>query len=496
MEQKLTNEQLVRGCENEKLHLSGKIQSFGALVRIDRKSSKITHASANLEEFTGISSDAALSGSISSFGWGLEHTIEHLPYRDGASAMFLGALETPKGVMDLFYHADENGTLIEIEKTSTSDMQVDFQRLQLELLIVPTTTDELTRYHQHLVDAVHEVTGYGRVMVYRFREDWSGEVVAEYSDEGLGSYLGLRFPASDIPAIARNLYMLNPSRLISDTKAQSVDILSHSLAIPDLTYSDLRSVSPVHLEYLANMGVYASFSIPIKISGALWGLLACHHVASRYIPLAHRNICVTLVQSFTIGLSAFSAKQSLKELESMESKIETILETLALYENPLSGIQDNHELLLGLLYAKSLAIAIEKEVVLIGDTPSLDFVIKLDDFFVNERNEMIYVSDNLASVLPEAKEIAGIASGVLALRAKSFKSGSIRFYWFRPEQQMEVVWAGNPDKPNIENINATALSPRRSFEKWVEIKHGYSRPWNTVEKTMVQKFRNSLLRWL
>jgi two-component system, chemotaxis family, sensor kinase Cph1 len=496
MEQKLTYEQLVQGCENEKLHLSGRIQSFGALVRIDRNSGNITHASANLEEFTGVSADIAMRGNISALGWNLQDTISRLPDRVGASALFLRALDTPKGMMDLFYHSDDGGVLVEIEKTLEKDPQISTQQAQMELLSIPTTQKELAKYHQCLVDAVHEVTGYGRVMIYRFREDWSGEVVAEYSQKGLGSYLGLRFPASDIPAIARNLYMINPSRLISDTMSGTVDILSHGTSVLDLTYSDLRSVSPVHLEYLANMGVHASFSVPIKISGALWGLLACHHTAPQYIPMKHRNTCVTFAQSFAIGLSAFVATQRLKDLESIEAKIETILEALALYENPLSGMKDHHRLLLELVGASGMAIAIRKDVETIGDTPDLDFITKLDDYFENTHKQMSLISDNLASMLPEAKEVAGVASGVLAIKAKSFKLGDIRFYWFRPEQLMEVVWAGNPDKPVDEDANATALSPRRSFEKWEEIKHGYSRPWDTTEKITAQKFRNMLLRWL
>lgn len=492
----LTYEQLLQGCESEKLHLSGHIQPFGALVCIDRGSYNITHASQNIEELIGIKIENLLGKHIDALDPALVEIIDKLPHKQGASALFLNKLETLKGAMDILLHAGENSVIIEIEKPIENMKPISIYQLQLELLNVPNSSSQMAQYQHSLVEAIRVVTGYDRIMVYRFLDDWSGEVVAEWADDGIGSYLDLRFPASDIPAIARNLYMLNPSRLIPDISTPSVPIYGDGESVPDLTYSDLRSVSPVHIEYLKNMGVRASFSVPIKVLGALWGLLACHNITPKYLPMEYRNICIALVQSFAIGLSVHKASKRLTILDGMERKIDAILEAISKNEDTLAGIQQNVGLLLDLLDAKGIGMAIEDEIILMGLTPDIEYMSALDSYFTNQCSEVVYSCDNLESILPESKDIAQNVSGTLAIRARSNKSGSIRFYWFRPEQPTEVVWAGNPNKPAIEDPNATALSPRRSFEKWVEIKRGFCRPWTSEEKTIALKFRNTLLRWL
>jgi len=152
--------------------------------------------------------------------------------------------------------------LVELKRSDRNVEPLSIQQLQTPLLSVPYDDDELALHHELLTQAFHAITGYDRIMIYRFHSDWSGEVIAETTTEELGSYLGLHFPASDIPQVARDLYMLNPSRMIPDAKSPPVPVLSVDSVPPDLTWSDLRSVSPVHLEYLGHMGVGASFSGP------------------------------------------------------------------------------------------------------------------------------------------------------------------------------------------------------------------------------------------
>ena len=264
-------EVLVQRCESEQLHLSGAIQSFGALIRIDADSGRITHASANLADFLGIEASGILGAPLESLPWLSVETLEKLPDQPGKSVVIRSVVDLPGRKVDGLAIRGPGCVLVELERSDTSFEPLSIQQLQTPLLSVPYDDDEVALHHELLTQAFRSITGYDRIMIYRFHSDWSGEVIAETTTAALGSYLGLRFPASDIPQIARDLYMLNPSRMIPDARSQPVPVLGVDPAPPDLTWSDLRSVSPVHLEYLGHMGAGASFSVPIRVEQAACG---------------------------------------------------------------------------------------------------------------------------------------------------------------------------------------------------------------------------------
>jgi light-regulated signal transduction histidine kinase (bacteriophytochrome) len=489
-------ERLLQGCEAEQLHLSGAIQPFGAMLRIDADTLLVTHASANLETFVGIGPKEILGRSIDESISLSSDDLARLPKKPGQTAAITGVLDDARGRIDALLIRGEGFILVELERNDTPAEPIPLQQLQHSLLSAPCDSGELEQYHQYLLQAFRRIIRFDRVMIYRFAEDWSGEVIAEATAAGVGSYLGLRFPASDIPAIARNLYMLNPSRMIPDAKGEPVAVLGIDVSVPDLTRSDLRSVSPVHLEYLANMGIGASFSVPIRMTGRLWGLVACHHRTPQLLVPDQRNACVVLTNTYALGLTSYLAGRRLKMIDSLERRIDGVLEKLALYSDPLDGIESNGNALMEAMEAQGFAMAIMDNVVIAGDGPDLDGLAVIDDWFVNVCKEAILSTDHLANLFPGQIPTLSVASGMMAIKVRSTRSGWVRFFWFRPAEPQEVAWAGNPNKPVSENAGAIALSPRRSFERWVEKKSGYSRPWSNEEKMVASKFRNNLLRWL
>lgn len=355
----------------------------------------------------------------------------------------------------------------------------------------------MATHHQVLLDAFRSITGYDRVMLYRFREDWTGEVIAEATAADMGSYLGLRFPASDIPAIARNLYMLNPARLIPDATAAAVPLLSLANAPPpDLTYSTLRSVAAVHLQYLEHMGVRASFSVPIRISGRLWGLVACHHLQPKAISPTHRQVCIDTVGAYALSVTSFIAGQRQKNMDSLERRTDNLLSYLASSSDPLDAVATGGHHFMDMLAADGFALAIGDQVTITGNAPDLDGMGVIDNWFLSHDNEWVACTDHLESLFPNQTMLLAAASGMLAVKARSQNSGWVRFYWFRQQEPEQVAWPGNPNKPVIENAGAVTLSPRRSFERWVETRTGYSRPWSNEERMTAAKFRNTLIRWL
>jgi light-regulated signal transduction histidine kinase (bacteriophytochrome) len=489
-------ETLIQGCEAEKLHLSGAIQPFGALLRLDAATLCVTHISANLVEWLGPAAHQLLGQPIDSSGWLSRAAFENLPAKPGSSIALARLFNCSAGAVDAVIIRADDAILVELECNKQGAESILFHHFQRPLLTVPADEEGLQRLHDTLLAAFRNITGYDRVMLYRFHEDWSGEVIAEASNPTLGSYLGLHFPASDIPAIARNLYMLNPARLIPDINAAPVPLVGNDAGLPDLTRSGLRSVSPVHLQYLAHMGVGASFSVPIRVANRLWGLVACHHLTARMLAHDQRQACVSLTNAYALSMTSHFASRRLQVIDSLDRRIDRVLEVLASFKDPLDGIEPNAGLLMDVLDAQGFAMAVGDDVVISGAGPDTEGMSLIDGWFLDECKESIASTSRLETLFPGQLHILAVASGMVAVKARSPRSGWVRFYWFRPAEPQEVAWAGNPNKPLVENAGVVMLSPRRSFERWVEIKNGYSRPWNSEEKMTAAKFRNTLLRWL
>jgi two-component system, chemotaxis family, sensor kinase Cph1 len=491
-----TDTTLTHACESEQLHLSGAIQAFGALLRLDAITLKVTHASANLQTFIGIPATQILGRSIDEIGWISRKDLANLPAELGKTYSHPHIINLAKSRIDALLIRSVDSIVIEIERNNTVAEPSSIQQYQRPLMTVPRNPDELREYHTTLLQAFRTLTGYHRVMVYQFHEDWVGEVTAEIAPAGMGSYLGLRFPDSDIPEIARKLYLINPSRMIPDAKSVSIPVLGIDDAPPDLTWSNLRSVSPVHLQYLANMGVGASFSVPIRVAGKLWGLIACHNLVPRVLSPDQRNACAVLTDTFALGLTSYISSRRLQSLDSMERRIDRVLELIADYANPLDGIEANSQTIINSLSANGFAMAIDNDVVIAGHGPDMDGLALIDDWFLNNCRENMFSTDHLSGTIPSEQSSLSTISGLMAIKVRSARTGWIRFYWFLTMEVQEVSWAGNPNKPVTENTGAATLSPRRSFERWVETKTGFSRSWTNEEKIAASKFRSNLLRWL
>ena len=481
---------LIQGCESEQLHLSGAIQSFGALLCMDAQTYQVTHASANLAEYIGIAPGDILGRSVIESNLLSPQNLASLSDQPGQTqAVIIHNL-------DAQLIRGRNCIVLEIEHNNLAAELIGIQHYHRPLMNPPHDSDELVEYHHILLKAYQELIGFQRFMIYRFHEDWSGEVIAEVTAAGMGSYLGLHFPASDIPAVARNLYMINASRMIPDTLAPVVPVLGLSAEPPDLTWSDLRSVSPVHLQYMNNMGVGASFSVPIRVAGALWGLVACHNQTPLTLSPYTRNACVALCNAYALGLTSHIASRRLKVLDSLDRRVDRVMETLARHSDPLDGIESNSRVLMDELAAQGFAMAVKDNVVIAGEGPDLDGIAEIDNWFLNDCKELLYSSNHLVEIVENLPQVLALVSGMMAIKARSPRSGWVRVYWFRPAEPQEIAWAGDPNKPITENAGAIALSPRRSFERWVETRIDYSRPWSNEEKLIASKFRSSLLRWL
>ena len=491
--------ELVAGCEREQLHLSGAIQPHGALVFIAASDARITHASANTAAFLGLEPSSLLGADARAALPFL--SAGHLT--EGAPGKVLVEAQ-PVAINDrnvlLTVTAHDQGWLVECQAPpSVEPPPGASMRLSQRLMRPPSSDDELPAYYARAAAAVREASGFDRVMIYRFHEDWSGEVVAEDGEQSFGSYLGLRFPASDIPRIARDLYQVTGSRLIPDVEAAPVGLLTASPATPplDLTHTDLRSVSPVHIRYLQNMQVGASFSLAVRLKDSLWGLIACHHRTAWGISPRQRRVCLEIANAFSLGLMGHSAMVRMRFVDQAERRVGQLLaglgETFPLLEH-LAGKADE---IMGLARGAGLFLALDRDHFQHGDVPGPAALRRVDDWFMDQASDLV-VTEQLESQLPEATKWRDTASGLLAFRvrvARAFDREWLRVYWFRPEAPRTVHWAGRPEKSMVRIGGQDMLNPRKSFEHWSEVTRGQSASWSQQDQIMAMRLRSQLLQF-
>ncbi|MDQ6677231.1 MAG: GAF domain-containing protein [Acidobacteriota bacterium] len=343
---------------------------------------------------------------------------------------------------------------------------------------------------------IRTLTGFDRVMIYRFDRDWNGTVVAEDRNDELPSYLGLRFPASDIPAQARELYRVNRLRIIADAGYTAVPIeplLHPETGQPlDLTYSVLRSVSPLHVQYMRNMGTGASMSISILRDGVLWGLVSCHKKQPYQVPFGVRSACDIIAQVLSSQLAEIDQRADSESTIALKSTQTKLLGFMAEEDRFAEGLLAHPAELLACTNAAGVAVVFDGECRLFGLTPSEE---QVDEFIIwfrrREKEDAVFATDSLGLVYEPGKQFSNLASGVIAASISSVHDSYI--LWFRPELLQTVEWGGNPSKPTEPN-SGSGLNPRHSFEVWREQLRGFSQPWRGSEIDSAADFRLAIVR--
>nr|WP_209262243.1 GAF domain-containing protein [Thiorhodococcus minor] len=504
-------------CEREQLHRAQAIQPFGCLLGGPVGDPCIRFVSANAEDWLGQPAEALL-------GRPLAELLPHFPPKTELAdvtatsdawtqpspqkRLYPKLATGPGGALDGLLSCNASNWLLELEAALPPALEREAYRLVPHRLYrMPYTEHDWVAQCQYLADELRSATGFERVMIYRFRSDGCGEVISESLAEGLDPYLGLRYPASDIPQIARQLYLSNRHRQIPDVDAPSIPILGNEGAIADLSLSDLRAVSPVHIQYLQNMGVTASLSFSIILPGQLWGLIACHNSVPRNLHLAVRERCAEMAQVFTLSIAGYQSTRRLLEVSESDDDIASLLEALrqayagrafapeadpdpADHLGPTLG-----QSLLSLVGADGATLIEGKAIYSFGAAPSSDAVRAIYQWLRENHQEPVFATDALSQHYRPAAVFAAGASGLLAVRVgQSEDKAESAFLWWRPEQPQTVHWAGDPRKSAMFDSQSATLSPRSSFERWIETSSGHSEPWTDADLLRAKKFRSLILR--
>ncbi|ESQ16995.1 MAG: hypothetical protein N838_04565 [Thiohalocapsa sp. PB-PSB1] len=504
-------------CEREALHEIGAIQPFGALLGGHNSDPTLRYVSANLTGWSWLNPDVVLDQPLAALSpWLSNQQIEHicaaiagdtksLVQPSGAKHLLASLCSGPHGKLDGLLSLGSRNWLLELQPALPAEQQVSAYRpVPHSLYRRPRSDEEWTRLCDYLAEQMRVTSSFDRVMVYRFLEDGSGEVIAESLAAGLPPYLGLRYPASDIPQIARLLYMANRHRQIPDAAAKPVAILSHDETTLDLTLSDLRAVSPVHVDYLHNMGATASLSFPVMVRDHFWGLIACHNQTPLALPFAVRERCAEMVQAFALGIASYQTSQRLQVLGRSDRDIRQLIDRIGALRSGMLPDNRLQEELLNLVGASGAALTENdadgggfEEVLTLGETPSLEQIRELMDWLRVTTMEPVFSTDALSALFPPATRYATIASGMLAVRVGRFTEGARferGFLWWRPEKLQRVQWAGDPRKSAMFASQSRTLSPRSSFDAWVEISREQAEPWSDLHLLNAKKFRSLVLR--
>jgi len=328
-------------------------------------------------------------------------------------------------------------------------------------------------------------------MVYRFLDDGTGCVEAEDKRHDIAPYLGLRYPASDIPAQARRLYLLNTLRLKGDVNATvatlvpSVNPLTGSAL--DMTYCILRAMSPVHVEYLRNMGVAASMSISIVKDGKLWGLIACHHGEAKIVAQPMRLTCEVLARVFSSHIAMAEEEGARAHLAALLVLTGRIEERMRKDRDVVAALLVAGDDIAAVIGAQGCAFIIRGEIVLLGATPTRLQVEDLSAWLSFNQREHLFSTERLLAFYERANEFDTVASGLLSVR---IALGSPDFVlWFRPSITRVITWAGDPDKPVEKTGASERISPRRSFAKWQQTFHDSSEQWTSIDRSFASTLR-------
>jgi chemotaxis family two-component system sensor kinase Cph1 len=490
--------------EQQTIHLSGQIQPHGVIFVLEEPELKILQVSKNTSTVFGITPENMVQKT-------LEDILDSFQVEKLKAAVaeenqdFLNPTKLwarKKGdefiVFDGIFHRNPDGFLIlELEPAISQENIpfLSFYHLARASINQLETTSNLKEFCQIIVKEVRKVTGFDRVMLYKFDADGHGAVIAEEKNENLESYLGLHYPESDIPKVARKLFSSNWIRLIPDAKSQPVQLFPTINPISqnplDLTFSILRSASPCHIEYLHNMGVGASLTISLIKDQKLWGLIACHHQTPKYVSYELRKACEFLGRVIFSELSTreetadYDYRMKLTYVQSM------LIEYMSQADNFIEGLVKHKPNLLDLTSAQGAAVCFGNHCTVVGETPKQEDINFLLQWLQNNVSEEVFYTDSLALIYGDAERFKNVASGLLAIPI----SQKNYVLWFRPEVIQTVNWGGNPNQAFEANQTEAGLrlSPRKSFELWKETVRLKSLPWKTVEVKAALELRKAII---
>lgn len=497
----------LSNCERELISLPGSVQPHGVFLVLHPERLHVLQATLNAQAVLGPWGASPLGKSIDSLDPELAQVIRKVRDSEEPDTIVPAAarVETDKGVRyfeAMIHRMAHEGIALELEQVvpdpegfpgeATSDR---ISKVLAAGIAAVSAAPSHAALYEETVRVMRELCGYDRVMVYKFDAEGHGEIVGEAKQAELEPFLGLHYPSSDIPRQARELYLRNRIRVLVDVSYQPAPLFPRLSPITggdvDMSMCTLRSMSPLHLQYLSNMGVRATLVTSLTRGEHLWGLIACHHYSSRRLPYEVRAACGILSEMVSTRLSALESL-ALAQTELLVRRLEQhVVEALATTGDWRNALFSSPRLLLQAVDASGAALLHEGELLTAGDVPSSGDIRAIAKWLSEHPELGVVVSEHaLARQAPQFAHLTSAAAGILAISLSG--RGGDYLLWSRPEQVQTLRWGGDPSKP-VDMNDPLHLSPRRSFEVWTQVTRETSRPWSELELGTARAIRTSLV---
>ena len=488
----------LSSCEREPIHTPGRIQPFAALIAVS-SDWILTHASENTAKILGKNLSESLGLPLGdAIGFDAVHQlrteIQLVHATEGVARVF--GMKFGDRVLNVSIHPIHQGFIFEIETAGESVRRDDVATVQALMKRIRGGRD-FEDFADRVVKSLKALAGHDRVMLYRFEEDFSGSVIAEAKAPHHEAFLGLRYPAGDIPAQARALYLRSPLRVMADIDAKTVgvDPLYDPQGRPlDMSLAVSRAMSPIHCEYLRNMGVRSSMSLSIIRGGKLWGLLACHHDSPKNIDFKMRTALELFGELVTYEMSQREDEAERSAVDRAQGVHDRLMAQLASNSDIMSLVDQFANEVSTVIDFDGIAIYSDGEFAARGSAPTRDEFPILAKFLNRTIPNRAYATDFIDGLFPSADIFENRFAGVLAIPISRTPRDYIVL--FRKEVAQSVNWAGDPSKPVIVGKHGSRLTPRTSFALWKEMVRGKSRPWSRIELRTAESLRVTLLEVL
>ncbi|MEO6685437.1 MAG: GAF domain-containing protein, partial [Dyadobacter sp.] len=484
----------LKNCESEPIHIPGSIQPHGFLLGIRNEDQIIDFCSANCIDYLNLTPEQVLGKTLENI-FQKEQSDRFAIYwnsnKNNQSSPFV--FESGASQFNTSVHLSGETLILEFEPFPDGTLSLpDLYNQTRSFVSLMEKHSYLPELCQDIANETRAITGYDRVMIYRFDEDYNGEVIAESKIENLDSFSGQKYPHTDIPLQARELYIRNPLRVIADISYKPVHLLTINDTLEktnkslDLSLSVLRSVSPIHVEYLKNMGVGGTLTVSLLKNNKLWGLITCHHYSSKLLP--HYTRLSALLQGHFLT-SQIAVREVAEEFEIGQAAEKALMESLTILNENDDFIEEFYKSpsLLKLANATGFAIYYKGKLYKNGNVPeNEDLIPLLKKLSENYPNAGLH-TEQLITLFPEDEKLSKYAAGIIYHSiAGGTPDGVI---WLRPERRETINWAGNPHKSVIHNdVGAARLTPRKSFELWLEEVKNKSLKWRISEINSTSSF--------
>lgn len=485
-------------CGSLPLHHVNMIQPHGYLLVLNRETLNIIQVSENVQELLGKAAAEVINTPLGSYI--SEAELKHLQGRFIAEDKVPLTLNINGQRVLVLVHTKSNYILLELEKAGES-LERSFIDVFQEVKYSMAAIDAASSVQEACNTAIHElkkISGFDGVLMYKFDESWNGTVIAEEKEEGLEHYLGLTFPASDVPKQARQLYLKNPYRLIPNRNYTPVRLypvinpLSHSFT--DLSDCNLRSVAAVHLEYMESMGIVASMSIRVICNERLWGLISCHHKTAHHLNFELCSMFELLSGVISNKITSITNKEEYDFVNDLQSQRAVLTEHIYAQNDIVKGLlhagDDN---ILSLFKASGAVIALGGKTESTGEVPDSEYLENLLLWLQGKGINKVYATDHLTDVYDEAAAYSDTASGMLVIPVDAAIGDYI--ICFRPERLHTISWGGNPNEAINFEQDGRNYHPRKSFQRWQETVKNTSLPWHGQELNVAETLRSFIFEF-